>query len=167
MTDEKPRKPGLRIVKTDEKSQKTTISGGRLIDMLKRRAEKNQGTMNDIAAHLGISPSYLSAIFRNVRPISGMSREAFVNAARYLNLPVTQIYLLADVMTLNDFVTEQDAGVICERVHDAMCLDPKWAGYVPAFSTWTAMPMSMKILIGLLYEASGGPRFSELKTKAE
>ncbi len=151
----------------EDSPKKFTGLGARLIEMLKKRADKNQDAMHHVAEHLGISSSYLSAIYRGVRPISGLPREALVNASHYLNLPVAQIYILAEVMTVNDFVTEQDAVVICERVHDAMCLDPKWAGYVPAFSTWTAMPMSVKILIGLLYESSGGPRFSELKSKAE
>lgn len=166
MTDKKTDQP--MPVQSEENPPKIfTGKGSRLIEMLKKRADKNQDAMHHVASHLGISSSYLSAIFRGIRPISGLQREALINASRYLNLPVAQVYLLADVMALSDFVAEQDADAICERVHDAMCLDPKWAGYVPAFSTWNVMPMSVKILIGLLYESSGGPRFSELKMKAE
>ncbi len=152
---------------TSDSMKEKNYPGIRMVNMLKKRADRNNEVMSDVATHLGISLPYLSAIFRGVRPISGMSREAYVNAAHYLNLPVAQIYLLADVMKLSDFYAEQDAAGVCERIHDAMSLDPKWAGYIPATSTWTSMPMSVKILIGLLYEASGGPRFSELKSASE
>ncbi len=171
MNDETEKTPSshLRLVEPEKHQSEAekNFPGVRLVNLLKRRAEKNNEVMSGIAEHLGVSLSYLSSIFRGLRPVTGMSREAYVNAANYLNLPVAQIYLLADVMKLSDFYPEQSVSAVCERIHDSMCLDPKWSGYVPSASTWTSMPMSVKILIGLLYEASGGPRFSELKSASD
>jgi transcriptional regulator with XRE-family HTH domain len=133
------------------------IPGKRLIDFLKMRADRNDEVMTDIAEHLGVSLSYLSSIFRGVRPISGLSRDALVKAAKYLDLPIAQVYLLADILKLSDFDVEQNVNSFCERAHDALSHDPKWAGYAPSAQNWSELSLDVRMLIGLLYAESGGP----------
>lgn len=124
----------------------------RLITMLWNKMNSEEETPRELAAHLNISYVYLMALSRGDRPICKADRKIFVDMARYLNLPVAQVYLLSGTMKPEDFVVEETIESKFGNLFEKMRSDSQWAGFVPTDKQIEKLPTDVKILLGLLYE---------------
>ena len=109
-------------------------------------------TPRELASHLKISYVYLMALARGVRPIEKADRAVYVTAAKYLQLPVAQIYLLAGALSAEDFVLKEQLTSKINNTIEQMRIDPKWCGYVPPKAAFSKTPESVKTLLCLVYE---------------
>ena len=138
-------------------SKEETLSA--LMSRLWERAAQNNDSLADLAVKLEISYPYLMALARGERPTEKMDRVYLVNAAKYLNLPIGQVYLLAGVLRPEDFIFEPTKEEKMRHAVNAMRNDPLWTAYVPNEQVWEHTDPSMKLLICLLYERAARTSF--------
>lgn len=131
-----------------------------LMSRLWEQAAANNESLQELADRLdNISYPYLMALARGERPTEKMERKYLVSAAKYLNLPVGQVYLLAGVMSPEDFIFEPTKEEKMQHVLAAMRNDPLWAAYAPNEKVWQHADPSLKLLVCLLYERGARTSF--------
>lgn len=145
-------KPGSKLIKTETVAVKTSPLMGFLAGEAHNRGEG----ASELAAHLGIGYVYLTQLLRGVRPVDKLGRQAFINAAKYLNVPVAQIYLWAGALEPTDFINDFEFEVLAGDAHDIMSRHTEWGGFTPHRAEWDLMPESAKVMIMLLFERVTG-----------
>lgn len=134
------------------KSAKTESQDNQLIAHLWNKMSQLQETPRDLASNLKISYVYFMALSRGEREVERADRKVFVEAARYLDIPVAQAFLLGGALIPSDFMVESSIEKRIEHNLDMMRNDPAWCGFVPSAKDLKNTPEKSKILIGLLYE---------------
>lgn len=133
---------------------------GALMSKLWEQAAANNESLQELAVSLdNISYPYLMALARGERPTDKMERKYLVSAAKYLNLPVGQVYLLAGTLSPEDFIFEPTKDEKMQHALAAMRNDPLWAAYAPNEKVWKHADPSVKLLICLLYERAARTSF--------
>ncbi len=127
-----------------------------LVKMLGSKMERDGLFVADLAKLLHVSQSYISQIFRGLRPTNGFSLRVHRRIADYLGIPPAQVFLMSGIMELSDFSSEQTLPQKLTRARELMLLDPRWVGYVPNDADWERIPQEVKMLVGLLYEDASG-----------
>lgn len=131
-----------------------------LMSRLWEQAAANNESLQELADRLdNMSYPYLMALARGERPTDKMERKYLVSAAKYLNLPVGQVYLLAGVMSPEDFIFEPTKEEKMQHVLAAMRNDPLWAAHAPSEKVWQHADPSLKLLVCLLYERGARTSF--------
>ena len=130
-----------------------------LMSKLWEQAAANNESLPELAEKLDISYPYLMALARGERPTEKIDRVHLVSAAKYLNLSVGQVYLLAGALTPEDFIFEPTKDEKMQQVLLAMRNDPLWTAYVPNKNVWQHADPSVKLLICLLYERAARTSF--------
>lgn len=133
--------------------------GARLLNVVNKAMAKRNHTIEDVSAELGISTVYLRAIGDGKRSFSDVDRMILRKVARYVELPVAQVFLLADTLNAADFFYEQSLPNELSVAYDSMCSHPMWTGYAPATDEWEAMSVRNKLFIVMLYEAATNQSF--------
>lgn len=123
------------------------------------KAAANNESPAELAASLDISYPYLLALARGERPTSGMTRVHLVSVAKYLSLPVGQVYLLAGALSPEDFIFEPTQDEKMQYALEAMRNDPLWTAHTPNKKVWQHADPSLKLLICLLYERAARTSF--------
>ena len=138
-------------------SEEKTV--GALMSKLWEQAAANKESLTELAERLDISYPYLLALARGERPTDKMDRAQLVNAAKYLNLSVGQVYLLAGALHPEDFIFEPTRDEKMQYALAAMSKDPLWTAYAPNEKVWKHADQSLKLLICLLYERAAKTTF--------
>jgi len=126
--------------------------GAALIARLWEEMSRRGHTTKQLADTLGITYIYLMALARGEKPIYQLGRDVLVRAAEYLNSPVAQAYLLAGVMSPEDFVLTPTLDDRMARVREAMAHDSMWCGLELSDAQWAKTPQEARLLICMLYE---------------
>jgi transcriptional regulator with XRE-family HTH domain len=127
-----------------------------LIKALMAKMERDDLTLDDLAKRLKISLSYISLIFRGLRPTEGFSMKLYRRIADYLEIPPAQVFLMSGTMMLSDFSAERTFEQKLARARESMLSDPRWIGYLPNDTDWDKLSPDVKMLICLLHEEAGG-----------
>jgi len=130
-----------------------------LMSKLWEQAAANNESLPELAGKLDISYPYLMALARGERPTEKMDRAHLVSAAKYLNLSVGQVYLLAGTLLPEDFIFEPTKDEKMQHALAAMRNDPLWTAYAPNEKVWKHADPSVKLLICLLYERAARTSF--------
>jgi len=134
------------------KSKKTESQDNQLIAHLWNKMSQMNETPRELASNLKISYVYFMALSRGEREVERADRKVFVEAARYLDIPVAQAFLLGGALIPSDFMVENSVDARIDRNFEMMRSDPAWCGFVPSAKTLKNTPEDVKILVGLLYE---------------
>ena len=94
-----------------------------------------------------------------MRHIADSERRLLVAIASYLNLPVAQVYLLADALEPSDFYATYSLPVGLASGWVAMSLDPEWCGFVPGREEWLNLPERTRTALVLLYSQVSGKTY--------
>lgn len=130
-----------------------------LMSRLWEQAAANNESLPELADKLDISYPYLMALARGERPTEKMDRTHLVSAARYLNLSVGQVYLLAGALLPEDFIFEPTQEEKMQYALAAMRKDPLWTAFAPNEKVWKHADPSVRLLICLLYERAARTSF--------
>jgi hypothetical protein len=130
-----------------------------LMSKLWEKAATNNESVMELTGILDVSYPYLMALARGERPTDKLNRAQLVRAANYLKLPVGQVFLLAGVLTPEDFIFEPTKDEKMQYALNAMRNDPLWAAYAPSKKVWQETLPSVQMLICLLYERAARTSF--------
>jgi len=126
--------------------------GAPLINALYQEADRRGEWTNEIAAHLGLSPSYFSSIAGGLRPVSAFGRPTLERAAEYLSTPLVQVYVLAEHLGPKAFLSKETAESQLNRAFKMIREDTDWSMVAPSDEDWARLPFSAKALIVMMYQ---------------
>lgn len=132
-----------------------------LVMRLKSKMERDGFVLSDLSKRLHVSTSYLSLIFRGLRPTSGLSVHIHRRIADYLGISPANAFLMSGIMELSDLSSEETLPQKLTRARELMLLDQRWVGYVPTNGVWEKLSQDVQMLICLLYEDAGGHKIFE------
>lgn len=132
-----------------------------LMSKLWEQAAVNNDSLPELAEKLDMSYPYLMALARGERPTDKVERKHLVMCAKYLNVPVGQVYLLSGALLPEDFIFEPTKEENIQHVLKAMRNDPLWTAHVPSEKVLKHADPSLKLLICLLYERAARTSFFE------
>lgn len=139
----------------EEKRQQEELSkkkaGERLLHVLNRRMSELGHNIDDLAATLNISTPYLRALGTGVRNFAKADIAIIKKIASYVDIPVAQALLLADVLSPEDFFYTSVNDEI-DKARLALSANPLWMGYAPDQEEWDRLSTRTKLLISMLYE---------------
>jgi transcriptional regulator with XRE-family HTH domain len=127
--------------------------GGPLIGWLLDECQRRGQRQCDMAAELGVTPSYLHQLRSGVRHTAHISQALTRTCAAYLGVPPVIVKVLAGQLPMSDFSwpCESEEQVV-HRALERMKQDPVARTLLPAEPT--ALPMSAKRALVLMYAES-------------
>lgn len=106
--------------------------GYKLIWMINQAAAAQNLTQHDLSDLLGMAPSSISYILTARRDIRKIDKAVFINIAKWLELPVLSVMMLAEQITPDDFYTEKASmDNAITRATQLILSDPDWGAYAP------------------------------------
>lgn len=132
-----------------------TKLGHRLVIALERKLATNNESYKDLAFRLGKSYAYIISLLHKDRPLRNMDYDFLRKCAEYLEIPLAQAFLLADILAPTDFQYHMNLESIFDKTFRDMSADPIWSGYCPHREEWEGLSQTVKMLIHELYKKSG------------
>lgn len=134
------------------KSVTKHTTGAALMAALWNAARAKGHSQKQLAEALGVSFPYLSGLLTGVKPVPQMSHEKLRVAAQYLDVPVAQVFLMAEILKRDDFIVRADLERELGRRVETMRADPMWCALAPSETTWKRMPVEARISMCALYD---------------
>ncbi|ABM97173.1 helix-turn-helix domain-containing protein [Methylibium petroleiphilum] len=129
-----------------------TIVGTRLINLIRKTLLDRDLPERYVADLMGITSIYWNSMTNGNRRISALPKDKLQRLAEFLEIPLIQVYVLADHFTSADFVVYKHLPGDLERMIEFMRTDPKWLALAPSKKEWDEMPDRTKVLLATLYE---------------
>ncbi len=109
-------------------------------------------TPQDVCNALNITRSYFN-VFRRGSP-KGVepSREILRRSAEFLGVSVVQAFMLAGILTPQDFYLHSTLEGSLDKALSRMRADDEWVSYLPTQKQWKEIPLNVRVGIVLLYE---------------
>ncbi len=120
----------------------------------------------ETAKSLGIGYIYFMKLLSGERKTESLSRDALVQCARFINVPIAEAYLLAGALLPTDFIIEGEFSKVELSVYETILRHPLWGGFMPIQKQWDVLPESLKLLVTYSFEQSTGIKLikDEMKT---
>lgn len=142
-----------------KKDASPAFPGASLMNALFTKMASQGDTPPKIAKDLNITYAYLMALGRGERPVPNVDRSILEAAAKYLDIPVAQAFMLAEALSPADFTFQPTLDEKFKYIHKAMLADPIWCGYALTAREWKELDQKSKMLISLLYERAARTQF--------
>lgn len=128
--------------------------GSALTRAMLERAEDLNMDRYELADATGMTYSYLTLILNGSREVGKISHDRLRDIGKFLGVPFTQVLMLAEIVTPEDFVVEQEHSVEeqLESVYEAMSRHPDWRGLVPPYRVWASMDKQAQVAMGLMFQ---------------
>lgn len=128
------------------------IVGLRLINLIRKTLIDRNLPERHIADLMGITGIYWNSLTNGNRRISSLPKDKLQRLAEFLEVPLIQVYVLADHFSSEDFVVYKSLPADLERMIEFMRSDPTWLAFAPSKSEWDEMSTRAKVLVAALYE---------------
>lgn len=136
------------------------VEGLALIDALTTRAEELALNKYELAEEVGLTYTYLRALSTGQRPVKGLSNERIRSMAKFLQVPVVEVMMLAGQVSEEDFFTSDQEALERElnNAYRFLREDPAWGYLAPSPEEWGEISRRQKVLITLLYSQVSGKK---------
>lgn len=135
-----------------QKKEGKGFHGLPLIEAIRARARDNGESMQEVAVKIEVSYVYLTSLLSGTREISGLADDKKRKLAKYLGMPVAQVYILAEILKPEDFVMPQTLDERTYLSFKKLGADPVWACVTPSLDDWEKTPSCVRLLVALMYE---------------
>jgi|GEM_PF-2148629 len=143
---------GAALGTDDTNDAPRRVTGVALINLIRKKLLDKGLSERHISDRMGITSIYWNSLTNGNRRISSLPKEKLQHLAEFLEVPLIQVYVLAEHFTSEDFVVYKDLPADLERMIDFMRSDPKWLALAPSKKEWDDMPSRTKVLVATLYE---------------
>lgn len=137
-------------------SEPLPVTGKRLIDLTRQRLAELNKPERAILDIIGVTYVYWNALTNGHRRLSGLPHAKMQRLADFLEIPVIQAYMLADLYTPADLVVHKDLADHLKGSLAKMRADKRWNFIAPPDEAWDATPEASQLAIILLYERVAG-----------
>ena len=128
------------------------VVGLKLINLVRKTLIDRNLPERHVADLMGITSIYWNSLTNGHRKISSLPKDKLQRLAEFLEVPLIQIYVLADHFSAEDFVVYKSLPADLDRMIEFMRSDPTWLAFAPSTQEWTDMSTRAKVLVAALYE---------------
>jgi hypothetical protein len=128
------------------------VVGLKLINLVRKTLIDRNLPERHVADLMGITQIYWNSMTNGNRRISSLPKDKLQRLAEFLEVPLIQVYVLADHFTAEDFVVYKSLPGDLERMIEFMRSDPTWLAFAPSKKEWSEMSTRAKVLVAALYE---------------
>ena len=128
------------------------VVGLKLINLVRKTLIDRNLPERHVADLMGITTIYWNSMTNGHRRISSLPKDKLQRLAEFLEVPLIQVYVLADHFTAEDFVVYKSLPGDLERMIEFMRSDPTWLAFAPSKKEWSEMSTRAKVLVAALYE---------------
>jgi len=139
---------GVAIATTGDRQ----VVGLKLINLVRKTLIDRNLPERHVADLMGITSIYWNSLTNGHRKISSLPKDKLQRLAEFLEVPLIQIYVLADHFSAEDFVVYKSLPADLDRMIEFMRSDPTWLAFAPSTQEWTDMSTRAKVLVAALYE---------------
>lgn len=136
--------------------------GMQLRAAIDREAKKRKFTHAEVAAFIGCSKVYLVALLTGNRPIQDVSRNILKGISRFLDVPLLQVYSMAEILMPTDMICRIKLDDELEKVFRLMQSDPLILHLISSDEEWNTKPIKDKMLLAYLYQEANANRLQSL-----
>jgi transcriptional regulator with XRE-family HTH domain len=142
--------------------------GSALARALEERAAELKISQKEVANILQISYPYYALLLSGERWFGAAAKEKLVNIGKFLNIPTASVFVLAEILTINDWFdatnTLQDQ---IELAFKTFQRDKRYTMCLPTEAVWAKTPLEAKLTIILLYQEVSNKHLISSFTLAE
>ena len=128
------------------------VVGLKLINLVRKTLIDRNLPERHVADLMGITSIYWNSLTNGHRRISSLPKDKLQRLAEFLEVPLIQIYVLADHFSAEDFVIYKSLPADLDRMIEFMRSDPTWLAFAPSNAEWAEMSTRAKVLVAALYE---------------
>jgi len=133
-------------------SEGRQVVGLKLISLVRKTLIDRNLPERHVADLMGVTQIYWNAMTNGNRRISSLPKDKLQRLAEFLEIPLIQVYVLADHFGPEDFVVHKSLPADLERMIEFMRSDPTWLALAPSPKEWREMSTRAKVLVAALYE---------------
>jgi len=123
-----------------------------LLQAIAERMEEHGHTGADLAAALGVSPSFVTAIQGGYRWVPKTKESSIRAIAKYLGVGKLQVCIWAGEFDAFDMVVSDDLPATMKNVYELMFKEPLIRHIVPSKAEFFAWPKSAQLRYVMLFE---------------
>ncbi len=150
------REEGKESVHDDDEAKAVTegrqVVGLKLINLVRKTLIDRNLPERHVSDLMGVTQIYWNAMANGNRRISSLPKDKLQRLAEFLEIPLIQVYVLADHFVPEDFVVQKSLPGDLERMVEFMRSDPTWLALAPSHKEWSEMSTRAKVLVAALYE---------------
>ena len=132
--------------------QKDTLRGSALARLLDERALELGKSQKEVASILEISYPYYALLMNGERWFGSVNKTKLINIGKFLGIPTASVYMLAEVLDINDWFGRNSLADTVEMVFKSMQKDKRYTICLPTPAKWAEASLEMKLSIVLLYQ---------------
>lgn len=126
--------------------------GAALGAAIRKKLEEKEMIVGDFASSIGLSSSYTTSLLSSDRPWDGTDREVKLKIAKFLEVPLINVLMLAEIVEPTDFLIDDRIEPMLDRAFHAIKGDQMFGTFCNNLAEWHRLPHNIRILIALLYE---------------
>jgi hypothetical protein len=123
-----------------------TPRGLKLVKAILERADQLKIAPADIAEMLGYTDGYWKVIARGGRWIGTVGEEKLRTISDFLQIPLLNVYVLAEILQPRDFVHKPSIDKICTEAYERLKQHPTMSAFAPGDEAWAQTPEPTKLL---------------------
>lgn len=128
------------------------VPGYKLIWMINQAATAQQLTQQELSEIFGMAASTVSYLLTARKDIRKLDKSVFIKIAKWLELPVLSVLMLAEQITPEDFYSDKTSmDEAINRATKLILSDPDWGAYAPR-ELLTSDSKDLKIFLIWCYE---------------
>lgn len=102
--------------------------------------------------HLGLAYTYFMKIGRGTESVDKLKIKHYKNMSIFLDIPLTQVMLLAEAIKPEDFYYKATVEERIEHVYNNILNDPLFMGFAPSKQDWNTLSPNLKLSFCVMYE---------------
>lgn len=128
------------------------LRGAALARAIEQKTAESGMTQKEVARALDISEPYFNLLISGERWFGSVSKEKLSNIANFLDIPIASVYMLAEVLVNEDWITQDSIDYEIENVYKTMQRDKRYTVCMPTPRDWRNTPRGVKLTCVLLYQ---------------
>ena len=133
--------------------------GSALARAIEDRAYELKLTQKEIAKRLEMSDAYFTLLLSGDRWFGSLAKEKLANIARFLEMPVISVYMLAEVIVNTDWHGRAPLEEGLNNAYKTMSKDKRYTMCLPPLSEWNKAHISVKMTIVMMYQELSNKHF--------
>jgi hypothetical protein len=140
----------------------TGIRGIKLFELFEQTLDERKDNRGDILEKIGFTEAYYGVYRRGDRWIGTVSHEKLEEFAKYLKVPLANVYLLAEILKPSDFVDRDSLPKKFAQLYDILQGDDSIRPFLPSNDVWAKTPVDSKLLIYFMFKQITGKEIQQL-----
>jgi hypothetical protein len=136
--------------------------GAKLFVLFEETIAERGDNRGEVLEAIGFTEAYYMVYRRGERWIGTVTQTKLEAFAKYLKIPLANVYLLAEILKPADFVERESLPKRLSQLYDVMLSDDTMRPYVPSADAWARTPTDTKLLVYFMFKEVTGKEIDNL-----